>query len=160
MPGEAYDLATLIEQTEAAIRFQSFEIIRYERPAFRCYQIDERLTLDLVLIVAEKSLARSVQGKDQTLPIEHRDAVRRCVQNGAQLAKLAFLAAQLHFEVRAAACAVRPRLDERILSPFELDLFVPLTGCICSGPGRQAGMRLKGMCPFMEIGDIEHCPRK
>lgn len=57
LPSEAYDLATLIEQTEAAIRFQSFEIIRHERPAFRCYQIDERLTLDLVLIVAEKSLA-------------------------------------------------------------------------------------------------------
>ena len=61
LPGEADDLAPLIEQTGGALRFQPFEIGIRQRPAFRCDQAGEMLTRHLVLIVAEKSLAGAVQ---------------------------------------------------------------------------------------------------
>ena len=83
MPGEADDLAPLIEQTGGALRFQPFEIGIRQRPAFRRDQTGEMLTRYLVLIVAEKSLAGAVQAQDLPLQIEHGNAVHRGIQNGA-----------------------------------------------------------------------------
>ena len=90
------------------------------------------------------------------MPIEHRDAVRGGVQNGAELAKLGFLAAQLHFEAGAAAGAAMPRWDKHLRLPLPRDPFVPPARRIRFDPAYRPGPRRAERSLGILISDIEH----
>ena len=87
----ADDLAAVVEQARDAVRFQPTEIILHLGLALRRDQHRERLAGDLALVVAEKSLAGTVERQNPSLGIEHGETVRRGVENGIELPHLVLL---------------------------------------------------------------------